>query len=254
MNWGWTSIAIILCCLFLICIPTYAAQQSFQPSELRRPKFNSASERFEVQREQMVQYQLRDRGIEDQRVLAAMSKIPRHQFVDSSWRDLAYSDRPLPIGNGQTISQPYIVAYMSEAAEISPGDRVLEIGTGCGYQTAVLGELAEAVYSIEVIPQLAQNARQLLSELDYQNIEVKTGDGYQGWREHAPYNAIIVTAAPKHIPQALIEQLAIDGKMVIPVGRWNQKIAILTKTKESVVIENTIPVRFVPMVAKSPRQ
>ena len=254
MNWGLASIAIVLCCVLLLCVPSSATERYSQPSELSRPKFNSALERFEVQRGQMVQYQLRDRGIEDQRVLAAMSKIPRHQFVDPSWRDLAYSDRPLPIGNGQTISQPYIVAYMSEAAEISSGDRVLEIGTGCGYQTAVLGELAGSVYSVEVIPQLAENARQLLSELNYQNIEVKTGDGYQGWREHAPYNAIIVTAAPKHIPQALIEQLAIDGKMVIPVGRWNQKIAILTKTKERVFVEDTIPVRFVPMVAKSPRQ
>jgi protein-L-isoaspartate(D-aspartate) O-methyltransferase len=199
----------------------------------------------------MVEYQLRDRGIENERVLAAMSQVPRHQFVDSSWKDLAYSDRPLPIGHNQTISQPYIVAYMSEAAEISPNDKVLEIGTGCGYQAAVLGELAREVYSIEVIPQLADSARQILSKLNYQNIEVKAGDGYQGWAEHAPYNAIIVTAAPKQIPQPLIDQLAINGKLVIPVGTWDQEIVVLTKTKDKIVTKKTIPVLFVPMIKKS---
>ncbi|MGV2828115.1 protein-L-isoaspartate(D-aspartate) O-methyltransferase [Myxosarcina sp. GI1(2024)] len=204
-----------------------------------------------MQRRQMVEYQLRDRGINDRQVLAAMSQVPRHQFVDSSIKDLAYSDRPLPIGHNQTISQPYIVAYMSQAAEISPGDRVLEIGTGCGYQAAVLGELAREVYSIEIIPQLADSARQILSQLGYQNIEVKTGDGYRGWKEHAPYDAIIVTAAPEQIPQSLIDQLAINGKMVIPVGTWYQEMYVLTKTLDGTVKEKTIPVRFVPMRRKS---
>ena len=140
---------------------------------------------------------------------------------------------------------------MSEAAEISPGDKVLEIGTGCGYQAAVLGELAQEVYSVEIIPQLADRARQILSKLDYQNVAVKTGDGYQGWAEHAPFDAIIVTAAPKSIPQPLIDQLAINGKMVIPVGTWYQEIVVLTKTKNRIVTEKTIPVRFVPMRKKS---
>ncbi len=205
---------------------------------------------LELQRRQMVEYQISDRGIKDKRVLAAMSKVPRHQFIESSWRDLAYSDRPLPLSHNQTISQPYIVAYMTEAAKISPEDKVLEIGTGCGYQAAILGEVAQQVYSIERIPQLAQQARQTLSKLGYDNIEVKTGDGYQGWSEHAPYDAIIVTAAPNNIPQTLLDQLAVDGKMVIPVGKWHQEIFVLTKTEDQIIQKRTIPVRFVPMKRK----
>lgn len=211
----------------------------------------SEMERFELQRRLMVEYQLCDRGIKDERVLQAMSKVPRHQFVDLSWRDLAYSDRPLEIGYNQTISQPYIVAYMTESAEISSSDKVLEIGTGCGYQAAVLGEIAKQIYSIEIIPQLAAKARRTLSQMGYENIEVKTGDGYQGWTEHAPYNRIIVTAAPERIPQALIDQLATNGKMVIPVGTWHQEIFVLTKTQDGTVKERTISVRFVPMRRKS---
>lgn len=214
-------------------------------------KFQTAEEKFELQRSQMVEYQIRDRGIKDEQVLAAMSKVPRHKFVDSSWRDLAYSDQPLPIGHKQTISQPFIVAYMTEAAEISPTAKVLEIGTGCGYQGAILAELAQKVYSIEIIPQLAELARQTLGQLGYDNIEIKTGDGYQGWADHAPYDAIIVAAAPKHIPQALIDQLATDCKMIIPVGTWSQEIVVLTKTKDKIIEKSTIPVRFVPMRRKS---
>ncbi|WP_019504108.1 protein-L-isoaspartate(D-aspartate) O-methyltransferase [Pleurocapsa sp. PCC 7319] len=211
----------------------------------------TAEDKFELQRRQMVEYQLRDRGIKDERVLAAMSKVPRHEFVDSSWRDLAYSDQPLPIGHNQTISQPYIVAYMTEAAEISPKAKVLEIGTGCGYQGAILGEIAQKVYSIEITPQLAEKARLTLSKLGYYNIKIKTGDGYQGWAEHAPYNAIIVTAAPKHIPKTLIDQLANNCKLIIPVGTWSQQIVVLTKTEDQIIEKSTIPVRFVPMRRKS---
>lgn len=205
---------------------------------------------LELQRQQMVQYQIRDRDIKDERVLAAMSKVPRHQFVDSSYRDLAYGDRPLPIGYNQTISQPYIVAYMTEAANISPEATVLEIGTGCGYQAAILAEIAKQVYSIELIPELAQKARQTLSQLGYDNIEVKTGDGYQGWIEHAPYDAIIVTAAPEYVPQNPLDQLALNAKMVIPVGTWHQEILVLTKTEDTIIEERTIPVCFVPMKRK----
>ncbi|MDJ0747759.1 MAG: protein-L-isoaspartate(D-aspartate) O-methyltransferase [Xenococcaceae cyanobacterium MO_167.B27] len=266
MNLGWTSSALLCCCILLNCIPSDAAELSLNFSRLQRPYSNPVMEQFEQssippaqwflqrpiewQRSHMVEYQLRARGIKDERVLRAMSQVPRHQFVDSSWRNLAYSDRSLPIGHNQTISQPYIVAYMSEAAKISPSDKVLEIGTGCGYQAAVLGELAQEVYSVEIIPQLAQRARRTLSQLGYENIEVKTGDGYQGWTEHAPYDAIIVTAAPKRIPQALIDQLATNGKMVIPVGTWYQEIVVLTKTQEKILEERTIPVRFVPMRRK----
>ncbi len=250
MDFGLASIALLYCCVLLMCIPSYAVELSPNSSGLQRPNSNPTMEQFELPRRQMVEYQLRDRGIKDKRVLAAMSKIPRHQFVDSSWRYLAYSDRPLPIGHNQTISQPYIVAYMTEAAEISTDAKVLEIGTGCGYQAAVLGEIAEKVYSIEIIPQLAEKARRTLSQLGYQNIEVKTGDGYQGWVENAPYDAIIVTAAPERIPQPLIDQLAINGKMVIPVGKWYQDMVVLTKTQDGTFKERTIPVRFVPMRRK----
>ncbi len=207
---------------------------------------------FKRLRQKMVEDQLRTRGIEDERVLAAMSKVPRHQFVDSSWEELAYSDRPLPIAHKQTISQPYIVAYMTQAAEITPEKKVLEIGTGCGYQTAILGEIAQCVYSVEIIPQLAEKAALKLSLLGYKNIKVKTGDGYQGWAENAPYDAIIVTAAPERIPQPLIDQLAINGKMVIPVGKDVQDIIVLTKNESGILGERTIPVCFVPMRKKAP--
>ena len=213
-------------------------------------KLKTAEAKFELQRRQMIEYQIRDRGIKDEQVLAAMSKVPRHKFIDSSWRDLAYSDQPLPIGHNQTISQPFIVAYMTEAAEIPPTAKVLEIGTGCGYQSAILAEIAQKVYSIEIISQLAELARQTLGQLGYGNIEIKTGDGYQGWADHAPYDAIIVAAAPKHIPQALIDQLATNCKMIIPVGTWSQEIVILTKTKNKIIEKSTIPVRFVPMRRK----
>ena len=251
MNFGLTSIALLCCYILLMCIHSYAGELPFNDAGIQGQSSNSPIEQFELQRRQMVKYQLRDRSIRDERVLAAMAKVPRHQFIGSSWRDLAYSDRPLPIGHSQTISQPYIVAYMTETAEIAPEDKVLEIGTGCGYQAAILGEIAKEVYSIEIIPQLAEKARRTLSQLGYENIEVKTGDGYQGWTEHAPYDAIIVTAAPEHIPQPLIDQLATNGKMVIPVGTWYQDIVVLTKTQDRVVEERTLPVRFVPMRRKS---
>ncbi len=251
MNFSWALIALLSCCLLLIALPSCAGERSLHTPEILGENSHSGRDQFEIERQEMVEYQIRDRGIQDQRVLAAMSKVPRHEFVESPWKDFAYSDRPLPIGHQQTISQPYIVAYMSETAEISPDDKVLEIGTGCGYQAAILGEIAKEVYSIEIIPELAARARQTLSQLGYENIEVKTGDGYQGWVEHAPYDAIIVTAAPEKIPQALIEQLATNGKMVIPVGGgWHQDIIVLTKTEDRIIKEKTIPVRFVPMRRK----
>ncbi len=249
--WFSLSAAIIgTATISMLYIPSYAVELSLNPSQIQSPSFKVTVEQFELQRRQMVEDQLRQRGLKDERVLAAMSKVPRHQFVDSWWQELAYSDRPLSIGYNQTISQPYIVAYMSSAAEISPGDKVLEIGTGSGYQAAILGEIAQEVYSIEIIPQLAAKARRTLSQLGYENIAVKTGDGYQGWVENAPYDAIIVTAAPEQIPQPLIDQLATNGKMVIPVGKWYQNIVVLTKTQDRVVKETTLPVRFVPMRRK----
>lgn len=200
------------------------------------------------ERGQMVERQLRGRGIRDRTVLAAMARVPRHRFVPAELQSLAYSDQPLPIGLEQTISQPYIVAYMTEAADISPGDRVLEIGTGSGYQAAVLAELAREVYSIEIIPELAARARAVLAELGYRNVHVRTGDGYAGWPEHAPFDAILVTAAPDHAPPALVQQLAVGARMVIPVGTGEQEMRIITKTATGFVEQKTLPVRFVPLV------
>jgi protein-L-isoaspartate(D-aspartate) O-methyltransferase len=182
-----------------------------------------------------------------------MLKVPRHKFVPPSQRHLAYQNRPLPIGHGQTISQPFIVGYMTEAASITAGEKVLEIGTGSGYQAAVLAELAKQVYTIEIIPELAEGARTLLRELRYKNVEVKTGNGYEGWREHAPFDAIVVTAAPDQVPQALVDQLAFRGKMVIPVGTTFQEMVIITRDESGVIERRTIPVRFVPMTGK-PKQ
>lgn len=196
----------------------------------------------------MVQQQLQDRGINDRAVLDAMARVPRHRFVPLPFQSLAYADRPLPIGFEQTISQPYIVGYMTEAAAISPAHRVLEIGTGSGYQAAVLAELAREVYSIEIIPELATRARAQLEELGYDNVHVRTGDGYAGWEEHAPFDAIVVTAAPDHVPRALVQQLAVHGRMVIPVGTGDQEMRVLTKTPGGVIEQTTFPVRFVPLV------
>lgn len=196
----------------------------------------------------MVQEQLRARGIRDRAVLAAMARVPRHRFVLPPYEYLAYEDSPLEIGFGQTISQPYIVAYMTEAAEVSPGDRVLEVGTGSGYQAAILAELAREVYTIEIIPELAAHAGAVLRELGYTNVQVRTGDGYAGWKEHAPFDAIVVTAAPDHVPPALVEQLAVNGKMIIPVGRGDQEMRVLTRTGKGVTQQSTLHVRFVPLV------
>jgi protein-L-isoaspartate(D-aspartate) O-methyltransferase len=162
----------------------------------------------------------------------------------------AYKDSPLPIGLGQTISQPFIVAYMTDSAKISKRSRVLEIGTGSGYQAAILGEIAREVYTIEIVPELAERSGQLLEELGYSNIKVKHGNGYLGWAEHAPFDAIVVTAAPDEVPQALVEQLAVGGRMIIPVGTADQEMIIITKSRKGLTERTTIPVRFVPMTGK----
>jgi protein-L-isoaspartate(D-aspartate) O-methyltransferase len=203
---------------------------------------------YSTERSRMVQTQLRANGIADPRVLAAMEKVPRHRFVPEARREEAYGDHPLPIGHDQTISQPYIVAFMTEAARIRPGHKVLEIGTGSGYQAAVLAEVAGSVYSIEIVPELADGARRVLSELGYDNVQVRTGDGYIGWPEEAPFDAILVTAAPDHIPQALVDQLRIGARMIIPVGRGEQEMIIVTRTRTGIERQSVFPVRFVPLV------
>ncbi|MCS6859018.1 MAG: protein-L-isoaspartate(D-aspartate) O-methyltransferase [Abditibacteriales bacterium] len=198
--------------------------------------------------EAMIVTQILARGIKDQRVIAALRKVPRQEFVPAELRDRAYDDTPLPIGEGQTISQPYIVAFMSEQLHLNPTDRVLEIGTGCGYQTAILAELAAEVYSVEIISALAQRAWRTLERLGYRNVHLRRGDGYNGWAEHAPYDAIIVTCAPPYIPPPLIEQLREGGSMAIPLGnRLSQQLHLLRKVEGKLRRLATMPVLFVPM-------
>jgi len=202
-------------------------------------------------RARMVETQIVARGVRDPRVLAAMRKVPRHLFVDAAQRTEAYEDHPLPIPGNQTISQPYIVALMTELLELKPTSRVLEIGTGSGYQSAVLAELAKEVYTIEIVPELAALAAQRLKELAYDNVRTREGDGYRGWPEEAPFDAIIVTAAPERIPQPLLDQLAPGGVMVIPVGGFFQELKVFRKSADGRVTERDIlPVRFVPMTGE----
>jgi protein-L-isoaspartate(D-aspartate) O-methyltransferase len=198
-------------------------------------------------RRQMVESQIRRRGIHDPRVLAAMERVPRHRFVRAVDVEAAYGDHPIDVGYAQTISQPYIVGYMTEQLALLPGARVLEIGTGSGYQTAVLGELAAEVYSVEIVPELAERSRRLLHELGYTNIHVRFGDGYAGWPEKAPFDAVIVTAAPDHLPQPLVDQLAVGGRIAVPVGRFDQDLVVYRKTAEGLEERSRLPVRFVPL-------
>jgi protein-L-isoaspartate(D-aspartate) O-methyltransferase len=228
-----------------------AAETSHGPGT--GPAGAGQTDRASVHRKEMIDQQIRARGVRDPAVLEAMAKVPRERFVPNQFREAAYEDGPLPIGHNQTISQPYIVAYMTEALEVGAGDIVLEIGTGSAYQAAVLGEIVKDVYTIEIIPELAERAREILTDLGYTNVHVRAGDGYKGWPEHAPYNGIIVTAAPDHIPQPLIDQLAVGGRMVIPVGDANQEMVIVSKTERGIVEKRTIPVRFVPMTGEAIR-
>jgi protein-L-isoaspartate(D-aspartate) O-methyltransferase len=205
---------------------------------------------WDAQRRRMVQQQLRGRDIRSERVLGAMDSVPRHLFVPEAQREASYSDTPLPIGHSQTISQPYIVAFMTQALEVEPSHRILEIGTGSGYQAAVLGTLAREVYSIEIIAPLAQRARETLTSLGYRNVHVRTGNGYLGWPEFAPYDRVMVTAAPEEVPPALIQQLKVGGLMAVPVGTVDQELRVLRRTAGGTTLVATLPVRFVPMTGK----
>jgi protein-L-isoaspartate(D-aspartate) O-methyltransferase len=202
----------------------------------------------------MVQEQIAARGVRDSRVLAAMKKVPRHAFVPEGLQSVAYSDQPLPIGHGQTISQPYVVAFMSEALELKAKDRVLEIGTGSGYQAAVLAELAREVYSIEIVEPLARQAEERLRRLGYTNVTLRVGDGYRGWPEAAPFDAIMVTAAPDHVPQPLVDQLREGGRLIVPVGRFSQDLVRIRRTDKGIKKEYLLPVRFVPMVGEAEKE
>jgi protein-L-isoaspartate(D-aspartate) O-methyltransferase len=209
---------------------------------------------FKAMREKMVENQIKARGVKDPRVLSALAKVERHRFVPEKYLDSAYSDQPLPIGEGQTISQPYIVALMTELVELKGSEKVLEIGTGSGYQAAILAELAKEVYTIEIIEPLASKASKTLSELGYQNVKVKAGDGYLGWPEAAPFDAIIVTAAPDHIPKPLTDQLKEGGRMVVPVGTHTQELLKIIKRSGKMETTNVIPVLFVPMTGEGVKQ
>ncbi len=201
-----------------------------------------------LKREKMIAEQLVGRGINDENILQAFAKVPRHLFVPPPDRVFAYNDSPLPIGYEQTISQPFIVAYMTQVAKLDKYDKVLEVGTGSGYQTAILAEMVNAVYSIEILEPLAKDAEKLLKILGYKNIFIKVGNGYEGWPVKGPFDAIIVTAAPDEVPMKLAEQLRIGGKMVVPVGTKDQMLLLVTKTPDGFINKKLLPVRFVPMV------
>ncbi len=214
---------------------------------------NQGQSGLDAMRRRMVDEQLKARDIQNPRVLGAMLEVPRHLFVPDARRAEAYEDWPLPIGHSQTISQPYIVGFMTQALDVAPDHRVLEVGTGSGYQAAVLARLARDVYSIEIVPALANRARETLKALGYANVHVRTGNGYLGWPEHAPYDRIIVTAAPDEVPPALLAQLRVGGLMAIPVGTVSQELRILRRTAAGTETLTTLPVRFVPMTNK-PRE
>lgn len=230
------------CCLLIITAIMFGFSKNPSPPD--------SAGSYQIERLEMVETQIKRRGVKDQNVLAAMEKVPRHLFVPDNVKKYAYEDEPLPIGQGQTISQPYIVALMTELLELKQSSKVLEIGTGSGYQAAVLAEICDSIYSIEIICELAERADSTLKSLDY-NVSVRCGDGYQGWPETAPFEAIIVTAAPEEVPKPLIDQLDEGGRLVIPVGSYHQELKLIRKIEGKIKEMNVIPVRFVPMTGEA---
>jgi protein-L-isoaspartate(D-aspartate) O-methyltransferase len=238
---GRSSLAVLLVVLGLLGLVALGGYQATETQETHQQR-----------RRAMVEEQLKRRGIRSQPVLTAMGKVPRHKFVPALMRSVAYSDGPLPIGEGQTISQPYIVALMTELIEPKPAMRVLEIGTGSGYQAAVLAECVGEVATIEVVPELGRTAGAILRDLGYRNVHPRIGDGYEGWPERAPFDAILLTAAPpQRIPQPLLDQLKIGGRLVAPVGRDEQDLVRITRTPTGYQREVITAVRFVPMTGKA---
>jgi len=204
---------------------------------------------FEAERERMVSEQIEARGIKNKSILAVMRRVPRHLFVPKNMRSYSYQDEPLPIGKGQTISQPYIVAYMTEALKLKGDEKVLEVGTGSGYQAAILAELVREVHTIEIISALSNKAQKVLKELGYINIFFQIGNGYFGWKEKSPYDAVIVTAAPESVPKQLQYQLEVSGRMIIPVGSMFQELVLITREKKKFKKKRLLPVRFVPLIS-----
>ena len=239
---------------FLVCLLTLSFLYLLTGCVERVQKTETTErekDEYAPQRETMVSQQIAARGISDELVLKAMRKVRRHEFVPDDMKAYAYDDRPLPIGENQTISQPYIVALMTETLGLKGGEKILEIGTGSGYQAAILAEIVAEVYTIEIVESLAKTAEERLNRLGYKNITVRFGDGYKGWEEHAPFDGIIVTCAPDHVPQPLADQLKIGGRMVIPVGDQFQELALLIKTEDGMERKNVAPVRFVPMTGEA---
>jgi protein-L-isoaspartate(D-aspartate) O-methyltransferase len=235
------------------CADRRAAEESAGASvagDADRVASSAAAERAE-ERERMVRNQIEARGVSDPRVLAALREVPRHAFVPAAEQARAYADRPLPIGHDQTISQPYIVAFMSEALRLRGDERVLEIGTGSGYQAAVLAELAREVFSIEIVAPLAERARATLAATGYGSIHLRTGDGYRGWPAAAPFDAILLTAAPERVPQPLLDQLAQGGRLLAPVGDAYQELVLFERTPSGITQRALLPVRFVPMTGEA---
>ncbi len=256
----WTIVLVALVCLAAIVAAVWLRQRPPAPpaptATISPPPVTAApsptEDLFFRARRAMVEEQIARRGVNDAAVLEVMRRVPRHRFVPEQYLSAAYGDHPLPIGLGQTISQPYIVALMTEALRVGPGARVLEIGTGSGYQAAVLAELDVEVYTVEIIPELAERAAARLVELGYVDVKVRTADGYFGWLEHAPYDAIIVTAAPDHLPQPLVGQLKEGGRLVIPIGPTGsyQTLWLFEKRGDDLVATNLGDVRFVPLTGQ----
>ncbi|MFQ5809715.1 MAG: protein-L-isoaspartate(D-aspartate) O-methyltransferase [Armatimonadota bacterium] len=263
---GAALIAAVLLALVGACVRQYPAPpagdvKAAEAAEASQPK-PDAEDNWAEQRRRMVETQIQAKGIwdlrtsvTDKRVIQAMLKVPRHEFVPEPLRFLAYADRPVDIGEGQTISQPYIVAFMTEQLKLKPKNKVLEIGTGSGYQAAVLAEIVKQVYTIEIVEPLGKRAMETLERLEYKNVATKIGDGYRGWPKHAPFDAIIVTCAPERIPQPLKDQLKEGGRMIIPVGElWAQELYLLEKRKGEITRTAVLPVAFVPMTGEAQRK
>lgn len=245
-----SKLLVSLLVISLLFLPLACRKQEQKSTKDKSGKEQGQVERAS-EREEMVSQQIEARGIANKLVLKAMRNVQRHKFVPEDMRRYAYEDRPLPIGEDQTISQPYIVALMTELLGFRGGEKVLEIGTGSGYQAAVLAEVVAEVYTIEIVESLARTAEKRLAGLGYRNIAVRFGDGYKGWEEHAPFDGVIVTCAPDHIPQPLVDQLRLGGRMVIPVGDRYQELVLLVKTADGMEKKSVIPVRFVPMTGEA---